>query len=70
MGLVCDGGSAAELVSVLAEEAKEQMTVDFRLELVIIPVSDVDRPRTSTPRLWGSGWRSTGRPTEVGGLCR
>jgi hypothetical protein len=45
MRLVRDGGSAAELASVEPDDVKEHMTVDFALELVIIPVSDVDRAK-------------------------
>jgi catechol 2,3-dioxygenase-like lactoylglutathione lyase family enzyme len=45
MRLLRDGGSAAALASVGADDVKEHMTVDLTLELVIIPVSDVDRAK-------------------------
>jgi len=45
MRLVRDGESACDLASVVADDAKEQIMMDVKLELVMIPVSDVDRAK-------------------------
>lgn len=70
MRSVRDGGSAADLASVVADEAKEQTKVDFKLELVMIPVSDVDRAKDFYTQTVGFTLEVDGQATEGGRIVQ
>ena len=57
----CRGADGAPTFSVRRSSCTEGM-VDYKLELVFVPVSDVDRSRFSTVRRWGGRSTTTERP--------
>ena len=45
-------------------------TLDLKIEVVVIPVSDVDRAKTLLRGAWDGGWTPISPPVRTGGWCR